>query len=71
MKEFLKRIFNINNEEDLMGLMEKIQGALVGLAIAGFFYILISTEKNDKLLVVSLGLIFLAWIIPKIVKLFI
>ena len=46
MKEFLKRIFNINNEDDLMGLMEKIQGVLVGLAVAGFFYILISTEKK-------------------------
>ena len=72
MKDFLRRILNIHTKEDFMVAKDKIQGVLVGLAIAGFIYILISKGINDRILLVallvSLGFLFLAWIVPKIMK---
>ncbi len=72
MKDFLRRILNIHTKEDFMVAKDKIQGVLVGLAIAGFIYILISKGINDIILLVallvSLGFLFLAWIVPKIMK---
>ncbi|MCK4637295.1 MAG: hypothetical protein KAT49_05390 [Methanomicrobia archaeon] len=72
MKDFLRRILNIHTKEDFMVAKDKIQGVLVGLAIAGFIYILISKGINDIILLVallvSLGFLILAWTVPKIMK---
>jgi len=72
MKDFLRRLFNIHTEEDFMVAKDKIQGVLIGLAIGGFIYILINKGINDRILLVvllvSLGCLILAWIVPKIMK---
>ena len=74
MKDFLRRIFNINTEEDFMAAKDKIQGFFIAAIVIGFLYILlqedISKGSIDRILIGILVCVFLAWVIPKVIKFF-